>query len=90
MTCNATVVENLAVRPDIQWLYTNGTIVCGTNITVGTMMMLGNLFAQNLTFSPLHTSHGGQYICRASVDIPVISLSSINSESSMGINVQSM
>ena len=90
LTCNATVVENLAVRPDIQWLYTNGTIVGGTNITVGTMMMLGNVFTQNFTFSPLHTSHGGQYICRASVDIPVISLSGINSESSMGIIVQSM
>ena len=90
LTCNATVVENLAVRPDIQWLYTNGTIVGGTNITVGTMMMLGNVFTQNLTFSPLRTSHGGQYICRASVDIPVISLSGINSEFSMDINVQSM
>jgi len=89
LTCNATVVENLAVRPDIQWLYTNGTIVGGTNITVGTMMMLGNVFSQNLTFSPLRTSHGGQYICRASVDIPVISLSGISSESSMDIIVQS-
>ena len=90
LTCNATVVENLAVGPDIQWLYTNDTIVVGTNITVGTMMMLGNLFTRNLTFFPLHTSHGGQYICRTSVDIPVISLSGINSESSMDINVQSM
>ena len=90
LTCNATVVENLAVRPDIQWLYTNGTIVGGTNVTVGTVMVMGNRFTRNLTFFPLHTSHGGQYICRASVDIPVISLSGINSEFSMDINVQSM
>ena len=89
LTCNATVVENLAIKPNIQWLYTNGTIVGGTNITMCTMMMLGNVFTQNLTFSPLRTSHGGQYICRASVDIPVISLSGINSESSMNINIQS-
>ena len=26
LTCNATVVENLAVGPDIAWLYTNGCI----------------------------------------------------------------
>ena len=90
LICSATVVENLAVKPNIAWLYTNGTIVGGTNITVGTVMMLGNVFTQNLTFSPLRTSHGGQYVCRASVDMPVISLTGINSESSMDINVQSM
>ena len=89
LTCNATVVENLAVGPDIQWLYSNGTTVGGSNITVGTMMMLGNVFTRNLTFFSLRTSHGGQYICRASVDIPVISLSGINSEST-NITVQSM
>ena len=89
LTCRATVVENLAVKPNISWLYTNGTIVDGTNITVGTMMMLGNVFTQNLTFTPLRTSHGGSYICRTSVDIPVISLSSINSESTTNITVQS-
>ena len=81
LTCNATVMENLAVRPDIQWLYTNGTIVGGTNITVGTVKMIGSRFIHSLIFSPLHTSHGGHYICRTSVDIPVISLSGINSES---------
>ena len=90
LTCNATVVENLAVGPDIEWLYTNGTIVGGANITMGTVRIMGNRFTRNLTFFPLHTSHGGQYICRASVDIPVISLSGINSEFSMDINVQSM
>ena len=88
LTCNATVVENLAVEPDIQWLYTNGTIVGGTNITVGTVMMMGSRFIRSLIFSPLHTSHGGQYICEASVDIPAISLSGINNESTT-ITVQS-
>ena len=88
LTCNATVVKNLAVGPNIAWLYTNGTIVGGANITVGTVMMLGNVFTRNLTFSPLHTSHGGQYICRASVDIPAISFSGINNESTT-ITVQS-
>ena len=54
LTCNATVVENLAVMPDIQWLYTNGTTVGGANITVGTVMVMGNRFTHNLTFFPLH------------------------------------
>ena len=80
-------MENLAVDPDIQWLYTNGTTVGGIDITVGAVKMMGNRFTHNLTFFPLHTSHGRQYICRTSVDIQAISLSGINSEST--INVQS-
>ena len=78
---------NLAVDPDIQWLYANGTTVGGSIITVGAVRMMGNKFTHNLTFNPLRTSHGGQYICRAHVDIQTVSLSGINSEST--INVQS-
>ena len=89
LTCNTIVVENLAVDPDIQWLYTNGTTVGGTNITVAAVMMTGNVFTQNLIFSPLRTSHGGQYICRASVYIPAISLPVISSQSSLNITVKS-
>ena len=89
LSCSATVVENLAVEPDIQWLYTNGTTVGGTDITVGAVRMTGNVFTQNLTFSPLHTSHGGRYICRASVNISAISLPVISSQSSLNVTVQS-
>ena len=89
LTCNTTVVENLAVDPDIQWLYTNGTTVGGSNITVGAVRMTGNVFTRNLTFSPLRTSHGGQYICRANVLIPAISLPVISSQSSLNLTVQS-
>ena len=41
LTCSATVVDNLAVESNILWLYTNGTTVGGTNITVGVVMMTG-------------------------------------------------
>ena len=89
LTCNTTVVENLAVEPDIQWLYTNGTTVGGTDITVGGVMMMGNVSTQNLTFSPLRTSHGGQYICRASVNVSAVSLPVISNQSSLNVTVQS-
>ena len=89
LTCNATVVENLAVRPDIEWLYTNGTAVDGSNITVGTIMMTNNVFTRNLTFNPLRTSDGGQYICNTSINLSSISLKGISSESSLNVTVQS-
>ena len=88
LTCNTTVVKNLAAKPDIQWLY-SGTTVDGTSITLGAVVMTRNVFTRNLTFNPLRTSHGGQYICRASVDIPAISLPAISSQSSLNITVQS-
>ena len=81
-------MENLAVEPDIQWLY-NGTTVGGTNITVGAVMMTGDMFTQNLRFSPLRSSHGGQYICRASVHIWAIFLQGISSQSSLNITIKS-
>ena len=89
LTCNATVVENLFVEPDIQWLYTNDTTVGGTNITIGTTRMTGNVFTRNLTFCPLHTSHGRQYTCRTSINVSAISLSGISSESSINVTVRS-
>ena len=89
LTCNATVVENLAVRPDIEWLYSNGTTVGGSNITVDTIMMTSNVFTRNLTFNPLRTSDGGRYICNTSINVSSISLKSISSESSLNVTVQS-
>ena len=89
LNCNATVVENLAVRPDIEWLYSNGTIVDGSNITVSTIVMKNNVFTRNLTFNPLHTSDGGHYICSTSINVSSISLKGISSESSLNLTVQS-
>ena len=89
LTCNATIVKNLAVRPDIEWLYSNGTIVGGSNSTLGTIMMTNNVFTRNLTFNPLRTSDGGQYICSTSINVSSISLKGISSESSLNVTVQS-
>ena len=87
LTCNATVVENLAVGPDIEWLYSNGTTVEGANITV--VMMTSNVFTCNLTFSPLRTSDGGQYICSTGINVSSISLVTNSNESSLNVTVQS-
>lgn len=88
LTCSATVVENLAVEPDIQWLY-NGTTVGGTNITMGAVRVMGNVFTRNLTFNPLRTSHGGKYICNTSINVSAISLIGISNESFLDVTVQS-
>ena len=87
LTCTATVVENLVVEPTLEWLDTDRNIVGGNSITVGPPVTTGTNTTLTLTFNPLHTSHGGRYTCRATVNIPAIS--SVNSSEVSDVLVQS-
>ena len=78
LVCQVSVVEGLVVNPVVDWLDSNGTAVSGLDITVGRPNIEGSVVTRNLTFSPLHTSHGGDYTCRASISVSSISLSSSN------------
>ena len=90
LSCTATVVENLVVVPNIQWEYSNGSEVeGGSTFTLSAMVTSGNTTTHNLTFSPLRTSHGGEYTCRAIINIPSISISGLNRSQSTDIVVQS-
>ena len=85
LSCTATVVENLVVVPTIQWEYSNGSAVeGGSTFTLSDMVTSGNL-----TFSPLRTSHGGEYTCRAIINIPSISISALSNSQSIGVVIQS-
>ena len=87
LTCTATVVENLVVEPTLEWLDTDRNRVGGNSITVGPPVTTGTNTTLTLTFNPLHTSHGGRYTCRATVNIPAIS--SVNSSEVSDVLVQS-
>ena len=78
LVCQVGVVEGLVVDPDVDWLDSNGTTVSGLDITVGGPSIEGSVVTRNLIFSHLHTSHGGDYTCRASISVFSISLSSSN------------
>ena len=53
--------------PAIEWLDSNGSpLLNSTNVTVESIVMVNDsAYNRTLTFSSLHTSHGGQYNCRA-------------------------
>ena len=90
LSCTATVVENLVVAPNIQWEYSNGSAVDGgSTSTLSDMVTSGNTTTHNLTFSPLRTSHGGEYTCRAIINIPPISISGLNRSQPFGVVIQS-
>ena len=66
LTCSVNVS---AGTPSIQWEYRNGSnVTTGGDITVVSQETSGTTVTTlTLTFNPLQTSHGGEYICRSVV-----------------------
>ena len=64
LVCMVKVVDGLVVVPDVVWMKDGGVLVNGTNIIL-TRTVSGGNSTLNLTFNPLLTSYGGQYICAA-------------------------
>ena len=76
------------VEPALEWLDRDRNVVGGNDITMGPPVTTGTNTTLTLTFDPLHTSHGGRYTCRGSINIPAISFSNSN-EADSNVTVQS-
>ena len=85
LTCTVTVEEHLVVQPTVEW---SGGSVGSESVSVGDIMRDGATSTRQITFSPLRTSHGGQYMCQADINIPSIGLMRTAS-SSRDVTVQS-
>ena len=70
LTCNVTVVEHLTVEPTVQW--SGGSVGSGNGVMVGDTTHSGVMSMRTLTFSPLCTSHQGDYFCRATINTTLI------------------
>ena len=90
LTCRVTVVEGLTVQPDVEWVDSGGSVVTSVNdVTVGSVMRSSNVSTLVLEFNPLHTLHGGQYTCKATINIQSIDVSGLSGNSSQNVTVQS-
>ncbi|KAL5486438.1 hypothetical protein EMCRGX_G018913 [Ephydatia muelleri] len=71
LMCVGSLVGNTSITPVVSWKNSNGVITNGGGIIVS---------GGNLTFNPIRTSHGGQYICQSTLDPPLNStaLASMN------------
>ena len=69
LTCTA-ILNGTIGSPTIDWLSPNNNLVSNSsNITVNNMIMVNNsAYERTLMFSSVHTSHGGKYSCRATLD----------------------
>ena len=68
LTCTVTSEQDLRSPLLIQWTAPNGSIIGNETLVDVTVSRSSNNLS--LTFAPLHTSHGGQYSCMASVNVP--------------------
>ena len=90
LTCRVTVVEGLTVQPDVEWVDSGGSVVTSVNdVTVGSVMRSSNVSTLGLEFSSLHTSHGGQYTCRATINIQLIGVTGLSGNASQNVTFQS-
>ena len=66
LTCTA-LLNGTIGSPTIEWLSPNSNSISNSsNFTVENMIMVNNsAYERTLVFSSVHTSHGGQYTCRA-------------------------
>ena len=87
LVCTVKVVDGLVVVPNVVWMKDGRVLVNRTN-TTQTRTVSGGNSTLNLTFNPLLTSHGGQYICVATISIQQLSLQT-DTNTSVNISVQS-
>ena len=83
LVCTVKVVDGLVVVPDVVWMKDGRVLVNGTNRIIS-----GGNSTLTMTFNPLLTSHGGQYICFANISIQQLSLQTVTN-TSVNISVQS-
>ncbi len=82
LTCNVTVVEHLVVDPVVEWVVSTGdTPPAGDTVTSGVVS------TRTVSYDSLLTSHGGRYMCRASISISGMNVA--QNEDSIDITIQS-
>ena len=87
LTCTVTLEQDLRAPLLIQWTAPNGSIIENKTLVDVTVSKSSNNLS--LTFAPLHTSHGGQYFCMASVNVSEANVF-ISGQASLNITVQSI
>ena len=80
LTCTATVIENLVVPPTVEWLIGGQSVSNSNGVIVEPTEVSGVNSSRVLRISTLHSSHRGQYTCRARIDIPEADLLVVNTQ----------
>lgn len=69
LVCTVTVIEGITLPVTIEWLHSNGSAVANERIVIqnNTVSLITTL---TMTFTPVLTTDGGDYSCRATINVP--------------------
>ncbi len=65
LTCNVSLSESLRQSPIIEWTDPSGLGLNDNSLIDVTLSSSSQSTTITLSFTQLHTSHGGNYVCRA-------------------------
>ena len=89
LNCSVTTVENLVLPPQVEFLDALGQPLMRREIFLHSPITEGRVTFLALEFSPLVTSIGGQYVCRAIINIPQAAIENVLTELMTEVTVQS-
>ncbi len=67
VTCDVSLNQNLRQAPVIQWVGPSGLVLDDNSLEDLLLSTASPSTSLTLSFTPLHTSHAGSYVCRAIV-----------------------
>ena len=72
LTCTVSeVIDGLTNIPSAQWMTTSGLVTSGNDdITITETVIDDSMTIVTLSFTSLHTSHAGEYMCQGTLDSP--------------------
>ena len=89
LTCEASVDEYLQTVPTLTWLFPVESSHI-TDLSVGMQLISGVTSSLDLSFNSLHTSHGGVYMCQATVNTSGISTQSQTASETITVQSKSV
>ena len=81
LTCTVTTVAHLSQDAELTVTWSGGSEGDSGVMESETVAVSGTTSERTLSFSSLNTSHGAQYTCQAVINIPLIGLIKIGSNS---------
>ena len=70
LTCTVTLIGGITLPVTMEWMYNNASILPSDHLLVSKENTSSLVTTLHLTFTPIETTNGGDYTCRASIHVP--------------------
>ena len=71
LECRVRAITGMTLPPSVEWVGLDGTVLeSEENVTIGEVETRGTASTLSLSFNAVLSSQGGYYTCRATVNVP--------------------